>query len=163
MDLQPARQLSLTLDTERLLLEGTLSGEFAQGATTFTPDLRLLVARERQHRYRVTDGLTEVAVRGRDAELGQLSLGLKVSHDVAIDQQAVTPFVAGRVFWDFDNPGEIAIDGTLVSTGDLRAAVSLGLDYRGDRTRVSLEATYDGLTEPDYRSLSGKLGLEYRF
>ena len=67
------------------------------------------------------------------------------------------------MFWDFDNPGGLEIDGDTVSTEDIRAAISLGVDVSTEDTQISVEATYDGLFTTDYESIGGRVTIGHRF
>jgi outer membrane autotransporter protein len=127
------------------------------------PDVQFIYIWEDQQDFSVSDGITVVDVDGQDIKLGQLSTGLKVAHQFNADDAEIRPYVGGRLFWDFDNPGELEIDGSTTSTDEIRAAISLGLDVNTESTRISLEATYDGLFASDYDAIGGRLVFGHQF
>jgi hypothetical protein len=79
------------------------------------------------------------------------------------DDMLLRPYVAGRLFWNIDNPGELTIDGEYISTDDVRGAVTLGLDASSDAMQFGIEGTYDGLFGDNDYAISGRLSFGYRF
>jgi outer membrane autotransporter protein len=150
-------------DTERWLAEAILSGNLEAGAFTLTPDLRFTYIRENQKGYSVTDGVTTVDVNGQQVDLGQLSVGLRAGHLMELDGANVRTYVAGRLFWDIENPDHLTLGGGEVSTDDLRAAITLGLDVATERSRFGLEATYDGLLSNDLDAIGGRVSWTHQF
>ncbi len=150
-------------ETERWLAEAILSGNLEAGAFSLTPDLRFTYIRENQKGYSVTDGVTTVDVNGQQVDLGQLSVGLKASHLTELDGANVRTYVAGRLFWDIENPGHLTLGGGEVSTDDLRAAITLGLDVATESSRLGLEATYDGLLSDDLDAIGGRVSWTHQF
>jgi len=150
-------------DTERLLMEIVLSGRFDYGSTVLTPDLQFIYIWDEQQDYSVSDGVDVVDVDGQLVRLGQLSSGLKVAPKMDADGTEIWPYLGGRLFWDFDNPGTLEIDGGTVSADEVRAAVSLGVDAGTQDTQINIEVTYDGLFTDDYESIGGRLAIGHRF
>ena len=73
-------------------------------------------------------------------------------------------FIAGRVLWDFENPGFLNLDGTQASREAVRGQVSAGLNLRNDQGAFGISATYDGLgTGGDFEAISGKLMFSLQF
>jgi hypothetical protein len=149
--------------TTRWLAEATLSGNYEFDSVTLTPDIRLLHIRENQEDYNVSGGGKTVDVDGNDVVLTQLSSGLRLSHLILTDDMMMRPYIAGRLFWNFDNPGELTIDGEYISTEDVRGAVTIGLDGGSDNMQFGIEGTYDGLFAEDDYAISGRLSFGYRF
>ena len=130
---------------------------------TLTPDLRILFIREEQGDYTVAGVSKDVDVNGQTVQLGQLSSGLRISKLFETGDMSYRPYAAGRLLWNFDNPGELTVDGKYVSTDDVRTAVTLGMDANSDRMQFGIEGTYDGLFSGGDYSIGGKLSLGYRF
>ncbi len=150
-------------DTERWLIEATLSGNIEFSDFTLTPDVQFIYLREEQGGYSVENNSSYVHVNGNDLDLGQLSSGLKVSYHTSWDGASLQPFVGGRLFWNFDNPDQLLVDGSVISTNDLRAAVSLGVDMQSKSTLFGVEATYDGLFTDELSSFGVKLSFSHSF
>jgi uncharacterized repeat protein (TIGR01451 family) len=149
--------------TTRWLAEATLSGNYEFDSVTLTPDIRLLHIREDQEDYKVSGGGNTVDVDGNEVILTQLSSGLRLSHLMVTDDMLLRPYIAGRLFWNIDNPGELTIDGEYISTDDVRGAVTLGLDASSDALQFGIEGTYDGLFGDNDHAISGRLSFGYRF
>jgi uncharacterized repeat protein (TIGR01451 family) len=149
--------------TTRWLAEATLSGNYEFDSVTLTPDIRLLHIRENQEDYEVNGDGNSVDVDGNDVVLTQLSSGLRLSHLMVTDDMLLRPYIAGRLFWNIDNPGELTIDGEYISTDDVRGAVTLGLDGSSDVMQFGIEGTYDGLFGDNDHAISGRLSFGYRF
>jgi hypothetical protein len=158
-------------DTERLLAEATLSGNYAFNNTVLTPDIRFLYIREDQSDFIVNCICGPTEVDGQVVELGQLSGGLRLSQLIEADGLIARPFISGRLFWNIDNPGEMVVldDNTLdartqqYATDDLRGMVSIGLDGSTDRFQFGFEANYDGLFGDDDYAYGGRVSFGYRF
>lgn len=151
-------------NTERVLLEARLSGNFAAEPFTLRPDITLFWLNEKQDNFTVAGPLGSIDVPAQTVELGQLSTGLNVSHAIQAERVVIEPFMAGRLIWNFENPGQGT--GASVNPGiidDVHGAVSLGLNITGASTMLSVEANYDGLFADGVDTWGGKLMLSQQF
>jgi hypothetical protein len=150
-------------DTQRWLVEATLSGKYELSPFTIKPDAKFTYLQEKQKDYEVTDGFTSIAIDGQDMSLGQISTGFTLSQRMQSDTATFEPYVGGRVYWTFANPGLYAADGASKAVDDLRAAATFGFNLTSDTTMFSLEGSYDGLFSNDVDVLTGKLMFTHKF
>jgi uncharacterized repeat protein (TIGR01451 family) len=157
-------------ETERWLAEATISGNYDFDSMTLTPDLRFLYIREDQDDYTVDCVCGPTDVDGTSVELAQLSAGLRLSHAFETDGMKFRPYLAGRLFWNIENPGEMSLVNpgeltvdTQVSTDDaVTGMVTVGMDGGSDNMQFGIEGSYGGLFGED-QSLAGRLSFGYRF
>ena len=153
-------------DTERLLVQAGLTGEFALNPmTTFSPFARLIYYRETQGAY--TDGLGRV-IPEQSFDLGRLEFGPRLSWDVYLDGESLlTPYVSVSGIYDFNKlQTTTSSDPSLVSSdSDLRARLEMGATYFvPDRDiRVSFEGFYDGIGVADFESYGASLSIKVPF
>jgi hypothetical protein len=149
--------------TERLLMEGRVSGNYNMNDISLRPDATLFWMQEHQDDYVVTDSARSIAVSGQRVTLGELSAGLNIGRSFASDRLTIEPFVAGRFTWTFDNPGHMTATGTKIATDDAHGTLSAGLNLYSATTDARFEATYDGLFADGLDSWGGKLEFTHHF
>ena len=150
-------------ETERVLVEGRVSGAFAASDFTVRPDVAIFWMREQQDDYKISNGTRTIAVNGQIVSLGEVSTGLNIARGFDADGLKIEPFVAGRFTWTFDSPGRMTALGSVIETDDARAAVSAGVNIYGEAGQFRFEATYDGLFSEGLDSWGGKLEFQHQF
>jgi hypothetical protein len=150
-------------DTQRWLVEAIGSTKFQHGGLTWAPEGGVIYMRETQSDYSVNDGQSSIDVQGQSAELGRLTLGARISSEIKLDMQSLHFFVEPRLFWDFINEGDIALDGYAYSTDEFRGAITGGLLVNSQGYQLGIESTYDGIGAEGYESISIKVMLNFQF
>ena len=103
-----------------------------------------------------------VDVSGNDVSLTQLSSGLRLAHLSQMDGFDMRSYIAGRLFWNIDDPGELTVDGQFISDDEMSASVTLGMDVRSEAMQFGIEGTYDGFFSED-NAIGGRLSFGYQF
>ena len=152
-----------SFDTERLILEGIISGEHKVEEYTFTPSARLFYMREEWDDYTVSNNIRSVTVPGSDAEIGNLSAGLEVNRTINTDEHIVDAFISGEIIWNFQDPGIIDTNGVLTQDDDFSASFSAGVEIANENSSIRLEATYSGLGERGLESIGGEISFSHKF
>ena len=151
-------------DSQRWLATAALIGDFAAGAYTLSPELRLSWFREKSDAYQSTD---DVAVPSVTVETGTFEFGPTVSRSVLLDNGAtLTPFATISGVWVFEQKNTAsALSAQSGVTGThLRARTEAGLDIKAsDGVSLSISGNYDGIGVSGYESYGGKARLSKTF
>jgi uncharacterized repeat protein (TIGR01451 family) len=157
-------------ETERWLAEATISGNYDLDTMTLTPDLRFLYIREDQDDYTVNCVCGPTEVDGTSVELAQLSAGLRLSRVIETDTMKLRPYLAGRLFWNIENPGEMSlvnpgeltVDTEISDDNAVSGMVTVGMDGGSDNMQFGIEGSYSGLFGED-QAIGGRISFGYRF
>ena len=151
--------------TDRLLIQGGLTGDFKLGPVTFNPLAKLTYFTEEQKSY--VDSLGNL-IPSQRFNLGRLEFGPRVGMDMRFENGfAFAPYVSLTGVWDFnqlqDRPNNTS---ALASAGEpLRARVEGGASATlpiQDIT-LGLEGFYDGIGINDYEAygVSGEVRVPF--
>ncbi len=151
--------------TDRLLLQGGLTGDFTAGRFAFNPFAKLTYYWEEQQSYVDTLGNT---IPSQAFDLGRLSFGPKVSMTLQTqDGLFFAPYLSISGIYDFDKLLDATPTNALLASSDqdIRARVEGGAilfaPQRG--IKVSGEGFFDGLGAPGFKSYGGSLQLTIPF
>lgn len=151
--------------TDRLLLQGGLTGDFPVGRLTFNPFAKLTYYWEEQHSYVDTLGNT---IPSQTFDLGRLSFGPKVSMTLQTeDGLFFSPYLSISGIYDFDKLLDATPTNALLASADqdIRARVEGGAILFAPRRgiKVSGEGFFDGLGAANFKSYGGSLQLTIPF
>lgn len=144
-----------TRETERMLVEARLSAEQDLGPVHLVPDVTFFLGRDHHGSYTLTDGVNAAEAASGTEVLGRASAGVRLSHDIALEAGTLSPFVSGRLSWDFQQPEE--------SADAVRATLGAGLTYAATETVVSAAVEWDGVSAEGLETLVAKLSLAHAF
>jgi hypothetical protein len=161
-DITPFGTFTDTFDTERLLAQLKISGQYKFGGTILTPRLSASYTSDDQKAY--TDSLGNL-IPSQSIDLAQLELGM--------DFVTPMPFYTGAGKLDLTG-GFAGIGSFTHSSGNPtpvvpefeggRGRVNLGLNYAmADRTRLVVDTFYDGIGVSGFRSYGLELGFDMKF
>ena len=144
-------------DTDRLLLAGTLTGEFEPApGLVIRPEAAIIWIDEEQKAYIDSLG-SPIAAQGLDA--GQLSFAPRIMYSAKVDDQfTLRPFVEARGIYSFGD-GASAVLGD-----DTRMRVEGGLDLLGSNgLRIGLSGFHDGIGNGGFSATGARLSVGFTF
>ncbi|KZL18652.1 Bacterial Ig-like domain (group 1) [Pseudovibrio sp. Ad37] len=152
-------------DTERLLLQAGLTGDFSLNEMTLNPFANLTYYYEKQEAYIDQLGNT---ISDQTFTLGRLEFGPRVSYDYLGETGYLfSPFLSVSGIYDFNRlVNAIPTDATLASADEnFRARVEGGAELvmPSPGIRVLGEGFYDGIGVSDYEAYGGKLSANIQF
>ncbi|SDR09609.1 Ig-like domain (group 1) [Pseudovibrio sp. Tun.PSC04-5.I4] len=152
-------------DTERLLLQAGLTGDFNLDALTLNPFARLTYYFEKQEEYVDRLGNT---IPDQAFTLGSLEFGPRVTYEYLSENgYQLTSFLSISGIYDFNRlTSGVPIDATLASAdGNFRARFEGGvaITIPNPKIRILGEGFYDGIGVSDYEAYGGKLSLSIKF
>ncbi|WP_082826936.1 autotransporter domain-containing protein [Pseudovibrio sp. WM33] len=152
-------------DTERLLLQAGLTGDFSLNEMTINPFANLTYYYEKQEEY--VDQLGN-RIPDQTFTLGRLEFGPRVSYDYLSETGYLfSPFLSVSGIYDFNRlVSAIPTDATLASADEnFRARVEGGAELviPSPGIRVLGEGFYDGIGVSDYEAYGGKLSANIQF
>nr|WP_246476137.1 autotransporter outer membrane beta-barrel domain-containing protein [Roseibium litorale] len=151
--------------TNRLLLQGGLTGDFKFGDLSFNPFAKVTYFWEKQDAY--TDTLGNW-IPSQDFDLGRLEFGPKVTWDVPVDDglQLALQFGFSGIY-DFDLlQAEAVSDPSLESANQrfrAKATGGVAVVVPGRNIQVKGEGYYDGIGAKDFEAFGGALRLSVPF
>ena len=152
-------------ETQRVLFQGGLTGDFTMGDVTFNPFVKATYFWEKQASY--TDTLGNF-IPSQDFDLGRLEFGPEVTFNIrGQDTYSLALFMAFSGIYDFNQLQETpSTDATLTSSvEDLRARVEAGAAMRLTDSKVELaaEGFYDGIGADDFQAYGGSFSVNVPF
>ena len=149
-------------DTQRVLGQLSLSGDYEAGAFMLSPLVGVSYAREWSGDFSVDAGeLGAIGIDGQEAELGRLSGRLDVTYRVADDLESTLDLIAAPTFsYDFVREDTDTAD-ALLGEGAWRGGIEGGFRYAHGRFGLGVMVGYDGIGAPDWSAYSGELALNY--
>ena len=151
-----------SFDTERLLMQAGLTGDFQVGAARVNPFARLTYFREEQKSYVDTLGNT---IPSQEFDLGRLEFGPKLTFALEpMNDMDLSLSLGFSGIYDFDMLDETtATNPSLASASrKLRGRVEGGVEVRTSQrgVRVAGDLFYDGIGVANYHAYGG--GLMFR-
>lgn len=145
-----------SFDTDRWLVSSDLTGNWRNGAWRFTPSVGIAYAQEDQDRYTNSAG---TVVPSQTVSLGRVTFGPEVAYRMAAGGGTfIEPMASLKGLWDFDNEGNLVIDGIVASPDDFRGRFEGGVIVTVPGG-LALRATgnYDGIGSGDFEAYGGEL------
>lgn len=142
-------------ETNRLLAEARLSTQHDLGGVLIVPDLTFFYGRDHHQSHTLSAGASTLAVDADNESLGRASAGLNLSRAIDLEGGTLSPFIAGRVAWDFKQSDPAA--------GAVRATLSTGLSYATGATTASATLEWDGIRSEGLESAAVKFSLLHAF
>lgn len=144
-------------DTDRLLIDATLSGSYDWENWVVTPNLSLSYIEDRAESY--TDSLN-VVIPGQTVSLGQIRFGPTFSTTMQGDNHAIIePSFAINGIYNFgDTDGVTIVNDTSNETDGLRARIEAAVRITNRYgTKFEVGANYDGIGAGDFESYGARL------
>lgn len=142
-------------NARHVTLDGRLTAEREIGNLHLTADATLFYGRDVHEAATLADSASARTLTGGTDELGRATLGLAASHAFALKDATLSPFVAGRVSWDFIQADETA--------DDLRLSVSTGLSLTKGAFSGVASIDWDGVATHGLQSVAARLTLSQGF
>ena len=151
--------------TERLLLQAGLTGDFQIEDFTFNPFVRATYFLEEQKSYVDSLGNT---IPDQTFDLGRLEFGPKISWDVPTSGEIDLGLNLGLSgIYDFDplSNGTATTPGMASADASFRARIEGGVDIGAPDTsfQIKLQSFYDGIGVDDFQSYGASLNLGASF
>ncbi|WP_350334594.1 choice-of-anchor D domain-containing protein [Coralliovum pocilloporae] len=152
-------------DTQRVLIQGGLTGDFDMGPLNVNPFLKVTYFWEEQESY--TDTLGNL-IPSQDFDLGRLEFGPRVSYDIqGEDDYIMSLFMSLSGIYDFNElRDDTATTASLTSSSDsVRARIEAGAAvlFSTNNIRVTGEGFYDGIGVRDFEAYGGSLSVNVPF
>lgn len=144
-------------DTDRLMLRGTLTGDFNLGRWHFAPNVGVIYFTEDQEAF--THSLN-VRIPGQNVSLGRVTFGPKVSTSFqSAKGNLITPHVGIKGIWDFESTDIVDLGTGLAEGNDgLRGRVEGGVSMSlSNGWSVMGEGHYDGIGAGDFEAYGGSV------
>ena len=149
--------------TERLLLQAGLTGDFRIEDFTFNPFVRATYYREQQNSYVDSLGNT---IPEQTFDLGRLEFGPEVTWEVPTSGEIDLGLSLGLSgIYDFSQLSNGTAPGLASSGTPFRARIKSGVDIGVPDTsfRIAAEGFYDGIGVSDFQSYGGSLNVGAAF
>lgn len=152
--ISPTGAYTDSFETERWMISGKLSGAYAWGDVTFSPNIGISYFSEKQKSYR--DSLASV-IPSQTITSGEITFGPEVSKNIALDSGArLIPMAGLSVIYTYESGSTNAAQVLTFKSGDLRAKLDFGLSLLAENGMVfNSELFYDGFGVDDYDSWGG--------
>jgi outer membrane autotransporter protein len=148
-----------TFDTDRWLTQANLTGVWNYGPWRISPTVGVTYYNDEQEAYVDSNG---VAIAGQEVSLGRVNFGPEIGYRfTAADGSTIEPLVAIEGLWDFDKDGAVQVNGTTVSTNDVRAKIKAGINVIGaSGYAIKMTGVYDGIGDDEFESYGGQLWID---
>ncbi len=160
-DVSPFGTYTDAFDTERLLAQFKVSGDLNYGATTFRPNVQISYTTDNQKAY--TDSLGNF-IPGQEIELGQIELGLDMSHYITFEDNSALELTGGMAAIGSSTKGSGNAASVVPEFEGGRARLKFGANYNmANGGRLVLDTFYDGIGASGYESYGLEIGFDLKF
>jgi len=161
-DISPLGTYSDSFETQRLLTQFKVTGEIAQGRTTWMPSVQLSYTTDTQRAY--TDGLGNL-IPEQGFELTQAELGLDVRHEVLLPRsRGRLELTGGLSFVGSSTKGSGYASLVVPEYAGGRGKVKAGANYTLPNGAVLVMDVYnDGIGAAGYESYGAQFGFNLMF
>jgi hypothetical protein len=144
-----------SFDTDRWLARGSLRGNWYSGAWRLTSITELGYVEEQQDRFRESGG---AVIPGQTVALGRFTFGPELAYRIEANGSFIEPQVSLQGLWNFDQMGNVVLDGFVSSPDDFYGRVEAGLMFgrEGGMTFRAVGA-YEGIGASDFELWSGRV------
>ena len=148
-------------ETQRILGNVNLNGEFDTGSLILSPLAGIAYAREWNGSFDVSNAeVGDTRIAEQTVELGRLTARLEAAYPLVEDSdQSLQIFAAPNLSYDFLRTGD-EVD-ALLGESALRGGLDGGLRYSQGRFGASLLLGYEGIGAADWRAYTGALEVNY--
>ncbi|MBO6797778.1 Ig-like domain-containing protein [Maricaulis sp.] len=138
-------------DTERMLFETNLTGDYRTGGWRITPELGVAYFSEEQAAY--TDSLG-IFIPSQEITIGRASFGPEFAYRIERGEGGyLEPYVRLNAIWDYESAEVINTSGVLQGVGDFRADARLGVNAEFANGGVlSAEVGLQGVGQSDFEA-----------
>lgn len=156
-EVSPFNTYTDTFNTDRFLVDASLSGNFEWDRWVITPTLSTSYIQERQHGY--TDALN-VAIGSQTVSLGQTKFGPTFATTINGPNSAIIEpsFTLNGIYNYGSRNGPLITNDTADETNGLRARIEAAIKVTNRYgARFELGANYDGIGQDDFESWGANL------
>jgi hypothetical protein len=145
-----------SFDTDRWLARGSLRGNWYSGLWRLTSVTELGYVEEQQDSFRESGG---AFVPGQTVTLGRLTFGPELAYRIEGNGTFIEPQVALQGLWNFDQEGNVVLDGFVSSPDDFYGRVEAGLMFGRTGGGMTFRAVgaYEGIGASDFEMWSGRI------
>jgi hypothetical protein len=144
-----------SFDTDRWLARGSLRGNWYSGPWRLTSINELGYVEEKQDRFRESGG---AIIPGQTVTLGRFTFGPELAYRIEGNGTFIEPQLSLQGLWNFDQMGNVVLDGFVSNPDDFYGRVEAGLMF-GREGGMTFRAvgSYEGIGASDFEMWSGRV------
>jgi hypothetical protein len=144
-----------SFDTDRWLARGSLRGNWYSGAWRLTSNTELGYVEEQHDSFRESGG---AVIPGQTVTLGRFTFGPELAYRIEGNGTFIEPQVSLQGLWNFDQMGNVVLDGFVSSPDDFYGRVEAGLMFgRDGGMTFRAVGAYEGIGASDFEMWSARI------